>query len=187
MKDESIQNLCPGDRFDYAGLEWVVLDSDKEGGVLAITAELYYDEIEFGKQDFNGCNDWSKSSLREQLQNDFLSLLGEDNLRWHTVDLVADNGDTLYGTVRDKVFLLTYNEYLKYRELIPQYNHWMWTCTPYITTDISYASTVCSVNSEAFFNVRSACHAIGGAAPACIFNPWKLKLRRQNQFVKTDN
>lgn len=93
MKDESIQNLCPGDRFDYAGLEWVVLDSDKEGGVLAITAELYYDEIEFGKQDFNGCNDWSKSSLREQLQNDFchywarIICAGTQSIWWQTTEI----------------------------------------------------------------------------------------------------
>lgn len=34
MKNESIQSLHPGEWFDCAGLEWVVLDPDKEGGDL---------------------------------------------------------------------------------------------------------------------------------------------------------
>ena len=41
-----------------------------------------------------------------------------DNLLLHTVDLVADNGDRAYGAVADLVFILTCDEYRKYRDYI---------------------------------------------------------------------
>ena len=112
--------------------------------------------------------------------------IGADNLLPHTVDLVADNGDKLYGTMDEMVFILTCDEYRKYRDAIPRYTRWIWTCTPWITTNTGYAYDVRrvytdgSLYSGGFANVGS-----GGVAPACIFNPRNLKLRRQAQFVES--
>lgn len=186
MKNESIQNLHPGDRFNFKGLEWVVLDPDKEGGVLAITAELFYSAVAFNSQCFKGCNNWRKATLRDKLYNDLVPLLGEDNLLPHTVDLIADNGDKLYGTVQEKVFILTCDEYRKYRDVIPRYDGRMWMCTPWITTNTGSAIYVRNVYSDGYLHDSPAASGDGGAAPACIFNPQNLKLRRQAQFVETE-
>ena len=184
MTNESIQNLHPGDRFDFKGLEWVVLDPDIEGGVLAITAEQFYKREAFSDKCFIGCNDWRKSTLRKKLYKDLLNRLGSDNLIYHMVDLVADNGDKLYGVVDEQIFLLTCDEYRKYCDVIPQYNHWVWTCTPWITTNTGNASYVRYVTSDGSLNIDLASNGNGGVAPACIFNPQSLKLYRQAKFVE---
>lgn len=184
MDYESIQNLHAGDHFNFKGLEWVVLDPDKEGGVLAITADLWAEDVPFSQEYFEGCNDWHKSTIREKVRG-LMHKIGVDNLLPHIVDLVADNGDKLYGTMEEMVFLLTCDEYRKYRDVIPKYRRWIWTCTPWITTNTGGASIVRCVYSDGSLNNGSAGYGYGGVAPACIFNPRNLKLRRQAQFVES--
>ena len=111
--------------------------------------------------------------------------IGVDNLLPHIVDLVADNGDKLYGTMEEMVFLLTCDEYRKYRDVIPKYRRWIWTCTPWTTTNTGGANTVRTVNSDGSLTNYGADYGAGGVAPACIFNPRNLKLRRQAQFVES--
>ena len=111
--------------------------------------------------------------------------IGVDNLLPHVVDLVADNGDKLYGTMEEMVFLLTCDEYRKYRDVIPKYRRWIWTCTPWTTTDTGNASSVRYVGTDGSLSIGDADYGGGGVAPACIFNPRNLKLRRQAQFVES--
>lgn len=145
MDYESIQNLHAGDHFNFKGLEWVVLDPDKEGGVLAITADLWAEDVPFSQEYFEGCNDWHKSTIREKVRG-LMHKIGVDNLLPHIVDLVADNGDKLYGTMEEMVFLLTCDEYRKYRDVIPKYRRWIWTCTPWITPYTGNAA-MCAVST----------------------------------------
>ena len=184
MNNESIQNLHPGDHFDFKGIEWVVLDPDKEGGVLAITADIWAEDVPFSQEYFEGCNNWCKSTIREKVRG-LMHKIGVDNLLPHIVDLVADNGDKLYGTMEEMVFLLTCDEYRKYRDVIPKYRRWIWTCTPWITTNTGSASTVRDVTTDGALDYSDANYGCGGVAPACIFNPRNLKLRRQAQFVES--
>ena len=184
MDYESIQNLHAGDHFNFKGLEWVVLDPDIEGGVLAITAEQFYRSEAFSDKCFAGCNDWRKSTIREKVRG-LMHKIGVDNLLPHIVDLVADNGDKLYGTMEEMVFQLHCDEYRKYRDLIPKYRRWIWTCTPWTTTYTGDASNVRGVTSDGSLGSNGAYNGIGGVAPACIFNPRNLKLRRQAQFVES--
>ena len=184
MDYESIQNLHAGDHFNFKGLEWVVLDPDKEGGVLAITADLWAEDVPFSQEYFEGCNDWHKSTIREKVRG-LMHKIGVDNLLPHIVDLVADNGDKLYGTMEEMVFLLTCDEYRKYRDVIPKYRRWIWTCTPWTTTNTGGAYGVRGVYSDGSLNSYGASGGGGGVAPACIFNPRNLKLRRQAQFVES--
>lgn len=184
MDYESIQNLHAGDHFNFKGLEWVVLDPDKEGGVLAITADIWKRDVPFSQEYFEGCNNWRASTIRDDL-NCLMHKIGADNLLPHTVDLVADNGDKLYGTMDEMVFLLTCDEYRKYRDVMPRYDIWIWTCTPWITTNTGNAYGVRGVYSDGSLNTSNASYGTGGVAPACIFNPRNLKLRRQAQFVES--
>ena len=110
-------------------------------------------------------------------------MLGEDNLIPHEVDLVADNGDDRYGTVTDKVFILTCDEYRKYRKNVPLLPEWMWTCTPWYITDSGNSGGVRYVFTDGNLNYNNASGTYG-VAPACVFNPTHLKLRRQAQMVE---
>ena len=181
MKKENIDVLSAGERFDFKGFEWIVLDNNVDGGVLAVMASAWNNE-EYSFDDHN-CSNYAKSSLRRKLLNELLPVLGEDNLIPHEVDLVADNGDDRYGTVTDRVFILSCNEYRKYRKYVPLLTEWMWTCTPWYITDAGNGSHVRYVNTDGNLYTDNA-YSSFGVAPACVFNPKNLKLHRQVQMVE---
>lgn len=181
MKQENISILSPGECFEFKGFEWIVLDNNVDGGVLAIMSSTWNNErYSF---DDDGCNNYAKSSLRRKLLNELIPVLGEDNLIPHEVDLVADNGDDRYGTVTDKVFILSCDEYRKYRKNVPLLPEWMWTCTPWYITNTGGGHYVRRVGTDGFLD-NSGAHYSGGVAPACVFNPKNLKLHRQVQMVE---
>ena len=181
MKEENIGVLSAGERFGFKGFEWIVLDNNVDGGVLAVMTSAWNDE-EYSFDD-DGCNNYAKSSLRRKLLNELLPVLGEDNLISHEVDLVADNGDDRYGTVTDRVFILSCDEYRKYRKYVPLLPEWMWTCTPWYITDTGSGGGVRGVGTGGYLGNYGAGNS-GGVAPACVFNPKNLKLHRQVQMVE---
>lgn len=181
MKEENIGVLNAGERFGFKGFEWIVLDNNVDGGVLAVMTSAWNDE-EYSFDD-DGCNNYAKSSLRRKLLNELLPVLGEDNLIPHEVDLVADNGDDRYGTVTDRVFILSCDEYRKYRKYVPLLPEWMWTCTPWYISDAGCSYNVRIVNYAGFLYYYIANNS-SGVAPACVFNPKNLKLHRQVQMVE---
>ena len=181
MKEENIGVLSAGERFGFKGFEWIVLDNNVDGGVLAIMASAWNNE-EYSFDD-NGCNNYAKSSLRRKLLNELLPVLGEDNLIPHEVDMVADNGDDRYGTVTDRVFILSCDEYRKYRKHVPLLPEWMWTCTPWYISSTGNGYGVRCVNRDGGLYYDGANYGYG-VAPACVFNPKNLKLHRQVQMVE---
>lgn len=181
MKEENIGVLSAGERFGFKGFEWIVLDNNVDGGVLAIMTSAWNNE-EYSFDD-DGYNNYAKSSLRRKLFNELLPVLGEDNLIPHEVDLVADNGDDRYGTVTDRVFILSCDEYRKYRKNVPLLPEWMWTCTPWYITDTGSGYYVRFVGAGGALYYGIADYSYG-VAPACVFNPKNLKLHRQVQMVE---
>lgn len=171
--------LNPGEHFIYNGIEFICLDIIG-GNYLAMTAKPYA-EIPF---DTNGKNDWRKSSLRRVLNNDFLDLLDRRHLIKQTSDLIADNGDRAYGTSEDYVTILSCDQYRKYREIVPLFEEWMWTLTPWscIPSNSSHVRDV----STAGHVYNYTAHISYGVAPACLFSSENLKLRRQAHLVGVD-
>ena len=184
MMEEKINVLSAGEHFSFKGFDWICLDPNAEegNGVLAIMAEAWNgEEYRF---DDDGYNNYAKSSLRRKLQKELLPVLGKENLLPHVVDLTADNGDDTYGTVTDKVFILSCDEYRKYRKHVPLLPEWMWTCTPWwIDPYAGGGSTVRAVITAGAMSYYSA-YGSGGVAPACVFSSENLKLRRQAQMVE---
>lgn len=165
--------LTPGTHFTFKNYEWIALDNNVDGGVLAIMASAWNNEkCSF---DDNGCNNYAKSSLREKLRNELLPVLGEDNLIPHEVDMVADNGDGRYGTVTDRVFILSCDEYRKYRKHVPLFPEWMWTCTPWYISDTGNGGYMRSVYSDDRLYSQYT-YISGGVVPACVFNMQKLSI-----------
>lgn len=183
MKEENIGVLSAGERFGFKGFEWIVLDNNVDGGVLAIMTSAWNNEEYSFDDDDDGYNNYAKSSLRRKLLNELLPVLGEDNLIPHEVDMVADNGDDRYGTVTDRVFILSCDEYRKYRKHVPLLPEWMWTCTPWYISDTGNGGYVRYVNADGYLSSGIARYS-SGVAPACVFNPKNLKLHRQVQMVE---
>lgn len=180
--NENISVLSAGERFSFKGFDWIVLDNNMDGGVLAIMASAWNRKKYCFDEDGN--NNYAKSSLRRKLLNELLPILGEDNLIPHEVDLVADNGDDRYGKIMDRLFILSCDEYRKYRKNVPLLPGEIWTCTPWYILDTGNGSSVRGVDITTGRLGGHYVYNSYGVAPACVFNSKNLKLHRQVQMVE---
>lgn len=189
----NITTMRPGEHFMFKNFEWVCLDPNHpDGGVLAIMAKPWIENAKFcpNEQYVDGNGNWNNyrtSAIRKQVLC-LAKIIGTDNLIPHEVDLVADNGDRNYGTVEDLVFILTCDEYRKYRNHIPLYDRWIWTATPwfcgYKDSDTGCgAAMVRAVDIGDWFGCVGACRS-GAVTPACILNPKSLNLRQSMAYVE---
>lgn len=189
----NITILRPGEHFMFKNFEWVCLDPNHpDGGVLAIMAKPWAKDVKFCPSDKftdekSNLNNYRTSNVRGILSDMTNAFFERKSLLSHTVNLVADNGDRAYGTVQDFVFILTCDEYRKYREFIPHYDSWIWTATPWCCGDkdsgTKHMDVVRGVYEGGQFGYANACDR-GAAAPACILNPKSLNLRQSMAFVK---
>nr|DAG99424.1 MAG TPA: hypothetical protein [Ackermannviridae sp.] len=189
----NITTLRPGEHFMFKNFEWVCLDPNHpDGGVLAIMATPWTKDVKFCPSDKftdekGNWNNYRTSNVREILSDMANAVFEEKSLLPHTVDLVADNGDRAYGTVQDFVFILTCDEYRKYREFIPHYDRWIWTATPWgcgdKDSDAGGSSIVRTVNAGGLLYNYGACNC-GAVAPACVLNPKSLNLRQNMAYVE---
>lgn len=188
-----ITTLHPGEHFMFKNFEWVCLDPNHpDGGLLAIMAEPWARDVQFCPSDKfaderGNWNNYRTSNVRGILSDMANAVFEKKSLLPHTVDLVADNGDRSYGTVNDKVFLITCDEYRKYRDYIPHYDSLIWTATPLYCGDedssTSCASHVRNMSVSGKFYNSSAC-SNNAVVPACILNPEFLNLRKDMAYVE---
>lgn len=189
----NITTLRPGEHFMFKNFEWVCLDPNHpDGGVLAIMATPWTKDVKFCPSDKftdekGNWNNYRTSNVREILSDMANAVFEEKSLLPHTVDLVADNGDRAYGTVQDFVFILTCDEYRKYRDYIPHYDRWIWTSTPWYCgdkdSDTGIADYVRRVNPNGLLNGNTASLNLA-VVPACILNPKSLNLRKDMAYVE---
>ena len=188
----NITTLRPGEHFMFKGFEFVCLDpSHPDGGVMAIMATPWAKDVQFCPSDKfadkrGNWNNYRTSNVRGILSDMANAVFGKKSLLPHTVDLVADNGDRAYGTAQDFVFILTCDEYRKYREFIPHYDSLIWTATPLCCGDedsnTGCASHVRSMSvSGKFYN--SSAGSNNAVVTACILNPKFLNLRKDIAYV----
>ena len=170
-------DLEPGDHFYYNGAEYVCLDIDDNDDYFAITADIVA-KRPFNEHGDDGSNNWAISDLCEWLNGDYLN----DNMKAeHLVltpsDLTADNGDDQYEYCHNLVTLLSCDQYRKYRKLIPKYDEWVWTLTPWSCSVGSASSVRLVYPSGELYNTIAT--STLGVAPACTFNHSILIARRQ--------
>lgn len=188
-----ITTLRPGEHFMFKNFEWVCLDPNHpDGGVLAIMAKPWAEDVKFCPSDKfadekGNWNNYRTSNVRGILSDMANAVFERKSLLLHTVDLVADNGDRAYGTVHDFVFILTCDEYRKYREFIPHYDSLIWTATPLCcgdnNSDMGFASHVRSMSVSGKLYNSNAC-SNNAVALACILNPKSLNLRQNMAYVE---
>lgn len=191
----NITTMRPGEHFMFKNFEWVCLDPNHpDGGVLAIMAKPWTKDVKFCPSDNfadekGSWNNYRTSLLRKEVLG-LVKVIGADNLRPHELDLVADNGDKAYNayTVMDDIFILTCDEYRKYRDYIPHYDSWIWTATPWYCgddkdSDTGPAGIVRLVDVDGKLCNNGACGSYA-VAPACILNPKSLNLRKGMAYVE---
>ena len=189
----NITTLRPGEHFMFKGFEWVCLNPHHpDGGVMSIMAKPWAKDVKFCPSDKfadekGNWNNYRTSNVRLELLLNMVPALGRENLLIHEVDLVADDGDRSYGTVQDFVFILTCDEYRKYRDYIPHYDRWIWTATPWYCgdkdSDTGHEHIVRCVYAGGQFGIYDA-YISAAVTPACILNPAALNLRQGMAYVE---
>lgn len=189
----NITTLRPGEHFMFKGFEWVCLDPNHpDGGVLAIMATPWEKDVKFCPSDKfsderGNWNNYRTSNVWRILSDMANAVFEKKSLLLHTIDLVADNGDHAYGIVHDFVFILTCDEYRKYRDYIPHYDRLIWTATPWgcgdKDSDAGGSSIVRLVNTEGRF-CESGAYNRYAVVPACVLNPKVLNLRKGMAYVE---
>lgn len=189
----NITTLRPGEHFMFKGFEWVCLDPNHpDGGVMAIMAKPWAEDVKFSPNDKfadekGNWNNYRTSNVRGILSKMANAVFDRKSLLSHTVDLVADNGDRAYGAVADPVFILTCDEYRKYRDYIPHYNTHVWTATPWCCgdkdSDMDYASYIRYMTTDGQLSLSYAYYG-KAVVPACILNPKSLNLRQNMAYVE---
>ena len=158
----------PGEVVEIAGMEWMILDKLPDG-YFAILNGFYGKTRMFDSDSSN----WKESSLREELNTSFLEKINTP-LDGNAVvefdrNLLALDGQTEYGTCRDKISLLTVDEYRKYRKYLPNMDKWWWLVTPWSTPCNDYSRTLAVVSSSGDVYYIS-CYNVGVVRPVCIFS-----------------
>lgn len=157
----------PGKIVKVGETELIILEHCENG-----TAVLFKNLLEKSmKFDEDTCN-YANSSIRQYLNGEFLraleTIVGEDNIISHSVDLLTDDGLKAHGTVADKISLITTEMYRKYRSVIGEnMERWWWTATAW--SDEAETSCVrCVFSSGVLYFSR--CFNSGGVRPFCILN-----------------
>lgn len=157
----------PGSVVKLGEREYIVLGHGSE--TTAVIAKDFVKQMTFGDS-----GDYATSDVRKFCNGEFLNELaaavGLDNIITHTVSLVADDGTGKGKTCKDKVSILTAENYRRYREFLPGYGDWWWTATRSSNDDsIGYSRFVCCVDSDGVFGWHG-CDCCFGVRPFCILN-----------------
>ena len=137
-----LRQLKIGEVFELAGYEWVLLEHDvDEDKSLVVTKECIAD-MPF---DEDNSNDFRSSTLRKCLNNEFLEELireglDEGEILYTDFDLTDINCEGDYGFCRDKIGLLTIDQYRKHKKVLSLNDNW---CL--ITPSTDFTDLICVV------------------------------------------
>ncbi|MBQ4572114.1 MAG: hypothetical protein IJA80_02400 [Clostridia bacterium] len=162
----TLNKIEPGEVVKAGMFEIIVLEHLEEG-----TAIIFKNALEKRMQFDSKSGNWISSDLRNYLNTDFYKTLsmnfGAENIIEHTVDLTTVEGSKKYGSVQDKVSLLTCSLFSKYHDILEKYklDKWWWLCTP---IDVpgweDCARAVYGIGILYYFS----CYIDGGVRPFCI-------------------
>ena len=154
-----------GDTFQLMDVEWKILDITEQGYI------CFAEKID--TKSFGSNNDWKESSIRKYLNGEYYEKLAEkigaDNIIPFKRDLLSMDGQTEYGTCEDKVSLMSFDEYRKYRSLIPNAGYYWWLITPDSTPCNDDSTWVRVVSPSGYFGIGNCVISLG-VRPFCIFS-----------------
>jgi len=156
LKEKELKDLLLGQVFKIGKEKFIVLEHFDDGTTACIRKDLFEEEMKFGSDYTNNIgwerNNWKTCDLRTWLNTTYShgleNLIGKDNVVEFEQDLVSLDGLTDYGKVIEKVSLLTYDQYKKYRNLLGEFKEKLWwLITPWstISNNRGYDKQVCIV------------------------------------------
>ena len=159
------KGLGIGDVFPLAGLTWKILDITEQG-YMCQAVDLWKKTLFDGNS-----NNWAESMLRRELDvlaDKIAGEVGADNVIPFERNLISMDGQTEYGTCTDRVSLLEFDEYRKYRSMLPNTNdYWWWLLTPWSTACNDDETWLAVVSPRGSFDY-CGCLNGHGVRPFCI-------------------
>lgn len=162
---QELGNVTPGKVIRRGNLEFIVFK--QLGDATGLLWRYALDERR--KFDDDTVN-YAEGSIRKHLNTEVYEMLaaevGAENIVEHTVDLTTEDGFKDYGSVQDKVSLITDQMYRDNRAVIgPNLERWWWTATACSKQEI--CSCVRAVGHLGLLNYYYY-HIDGGVRPFCI-------------------
>lgn len=163
-----------GGTFTIGGIEFIKF-SEENGVVISVAKNSLYNS------DFGANNDFSKSEVLKDLQVKILPKLedavGAENILEFETDLLSLDGSDIYGKVRSKISLPTFDFYRENVKIFDQYklDDW-WLSTPDSTKEhINDYWIVCVsprgfIDFDGYFNgigVRPVLHFVSSISVSC--------------------
>lgn len=170
-----IKDLAPGATFDLGPAKALILEHFTNGTTLVTTAESIGDKpfnifpFVYERPEGFNLNDWRTSTLRKDLNENFLAaikaagLINTDKIATAEWDLSDHQGGAGYGTSMDKIGLLSQKQFKKYaaQDLL-ELDDWWWLITPYA----GYAHYARYVNTDGSLSINLAWGGYRGVRPA---------------------
>lgn len=167
LSERRLSEVMVGDTFKVGDMEFICLEHREEGTAVLLKDLWKVDEFD------NKSNDYSKSSIREELNAVFAERLkeavGGENIVTRVVSLTSDDGREDYEWCTDEVGLMTCDDYRKYVYILDEYRPekcW-WLATPYSTASNGYELSVRAVLGFGTLNSFN-CDFECGVRPFCI-------------------
>ena len=164
-----------GGAFTIGGIEFIKF-SEENGVAVSVTKDKLHNST------FGNNNDFSKSKILKNLQADILPKLedavGAENILEFETDLLSLDGSDIYGKMKSKISLPTFDFYRANVKIFDQYKRddWWWLSTPDSTKDhVNDYWIVCvsprgSVDYD-YFNlsrgVRPVLHFVSSISVSC--------------------
>ena len=116
----TLAEIKAGNTFKTETMEHIVLEQLPDGKTVCIAKDIV-ERMMFDKK----TGIYTDSNIRKHLNSKFLDKLsaevGSENIVEHTVDLTTDEGSKKYGSVQDKVSLLTCELFRKYHDILEKH------------------------------------------------------------------
>ena len=162
---KELGNVAPGEVIKIGNLEFIVFKQlGGETGLLwkcALAERRKFDEDTVN---------YAESSIRKYLNTEVYEMLaaevGAENIVEHAVDLTTEDGLKVYGSVTDKVSLITEQMYKENRDVIgPNLDKWWWLATACSKQDL--CGCVRAVSGGGMLHCNDYGNG-GGVRPFCI-------------------
>lgn len=156
-----ISALNQKDKFVYGNKEAIILEKMYDGVLCMVLEETLKCEFDLDNQ-----NDFNKSTLKEKLNQIYLpcwTMCGADvnDFMEMEVDLISGIESESYGNCKCYIAPITYEQYRKYKKIIPYCNNWEWTATAYSTKRKGLTSCVFCISNIGTLSWYYAVNDIG--------------------------
>ena len=161
-----LSEIAAGETFKIGEHEFIVLE--QSGDTTAVIRKELLTDQQFGStNNYEGSN---VDTVCSKFADEIATIIGEENIVEHTVDLTSNDGLKDYGTKDVRVSLLTADRYRRYVEILDNFkpDSWWWLSTPFSTKKHDNDSWVLCVSPSGYLDDYYHCGNDIGVRPFCI-------------------